>query len=235
MFETKTYEDPLVLEPSIRKAWSFLETSSAAAVLRSVCPNEWRDITEVLDQFRLNPSSWLKRGGNRGDIARQIDGMFASRGWKETRVDLVTQGLLLTKNGDEVGRLEPVHQEGYLVDNFKGRVALDVEWNAKDGNLDRDLAAYRAWHEAGVISAAVLITQDRLKLRMLAHQIWANHVSTLPVSSRPPRLPIDLDTSTTTNLEKAALRVRRGVMGTCPLLVVAATDATWNGQPYVLP
>lgn len=232
MFETATYEDPLVLDPAIRARWSFLETSSAAAVLRSVCPAEWHDITEVLAQFTLEPAQWLKRGGNRGDIAKVIDDMFTQRGWRETRVDLTTQGVLISRSGVVMEKLPPVHQEGYLVDNFKGRVALDVEWNAKDGNLDRDLSAYRAWHEAGVISAAVLITQDRLALKALAEEIWQQHQSTLAPEQQSPRLPIDLSTSTTTNLEKAALRVRRGVMGTCPLLVVAATRSTWNGAPY---
>lgn len=232
MFDTNTYEDPLVLDPAIRARWTFLETSSAAAVLRAVCPDEWRDITDVLANFSLEPAHWLKSGGNRGDIAREIDGMFSARGWREIRVDLSTQGILVSKNGDVVDRLQPMEQEGYLVDNFKGRVALDVEWNAKDGNLDRDLSAYRAWHEAGVISAAVLITQDRLALKGLAERLWADYQQALPVDQRTPKLPIDLSTSTTTNLEKAALRVRRGVMGTCPLLVVAATQATWNGRPY---
>jgi len=232
MYDTNTYEDPLVLDPAIRARWAFLETSSAAAVLRAVCPEEWRDITEVLASFSLVPARWLKSRGNRGDIAQEIDGLFSQRGWREIRVDLSTQGVLIAKNGNVVDRLPPTEQEGYLVDNFKGRVALDVEWNAKDGNLDRDLSAYRAWHEAGVISAAVLITQDRLALKELANRIWASYQETLPIGQRNPRLPVDLSTSTTTNLEKAALRVRRGVMGTCPLLVVAATQATWNGQPY---
>ena len=232
MFETRTYDDPIVLDPKIRKRWAFLETSSAAAVLRSVCPAEWADITAVLEAFALDPAHWLKKGGNRGDIAKVIDGLFAARGWRETRVDLVTQGVLLSRNLEVMERLPPVEQEGYLVDNFKGRVALDVEWNAKDGNLDRDLSAYRAWHEAGVISAAVLITQDRGRLKELAERLWEKHQATLPADQRNPRLPIDLNTSTTTNLEKAALRVRRGVMGTCPLLIVAATPETWNGQPY---
>ena len=232
MFETRTYDDPIVLDPKIRKRWAFLETSSAAAVLRSVCPAEWADITAVLEAFALDPAHWLKKGGNRGDIAKVIDGLFAARGWRETRVDLVTQGVLLSRNLEVMERLPPVEQEGYLVDNFKGRVALDVEWNAKDGNLDRDLSAYRAWHEAGVISAAVLITQDRGRLKELAEQLWADHQATLPADQRNAKLPIDLNTSTTTNLEKAALRVRRGVMGTCPLLIVAATPETWNGQPY---
>lgn len=223
MFETRTYDDPLVLDSAVRRRWAFLETSSAAAVLRSVCPAEWRDIVEVLAGFSLEPSRWLKKGGNRGDIARIIDSLFAERGWREIRVDLATQGILMTKRGKEVERLDEVYQEGYLVDNFKGRVALDVEWNAKGGNLDRDLSAYRAWHEAGVISAAVLITQDRIALKPLAERLWNDHQKTVPKSRRNPKLPIDLGTSTTTNLEKAALRVRRGVMGTCPLLIVAAT------------
>ncbi|MGC9223654.1 MAG: hypothetical protein ACP5E2_06995, partial [Terracidiphilus sp.] len=91
---------------------------------------------------------------------------------------------------------------------------------------------YRAWHEAGVISAAVLITQDRIKLKELAERLWGDYQQTLPEEQRKPKLPIDLATSTTTNLEKAALRVRRGVMGTCPLLIVAATPATWNQKSY---
>lgn len=231
MFETHTYDDPMVLAPPIRARWTFLETSSAAAVLRSVCPDEWHDITDVLATFELDPTHWLKKGGNRGDIAKAIDGMFSGRGWREIRVDLTTQGVLIAKSGKEVERLSELYQEGYLVDNFKGRVALDVEWNAKDGNLDRDLSAYRAWHEAGVISAAVLITQDRIGLKALAERLWTEYRESVPAKSRT-KLPIDLGTSTTTNLEKAALRVRRGVMGTCPLLVVAATPATWNGKPY---
>ena len=232
MFETRTYEDPLVLPPAIRARWTFLETGSAAAVLRSVCPDEWRDITDVLTSFALDPQQWLRAGGNRGEIPIVIDAMFHARGWQEVRVDLETQGILLNKRDVVISKLPTVRQEGYLVDNFKGRVALDVEWNAKDGNLDRDLAAYRAWHEAGVISAAVLITQDRMALKRLAEQLWHSYQAEIPLEERDADLPIDLNTSTTTNLEKAELRVRRGVMGTCPLLVVAATEATWNQQPY---
>lgn len=233
MFETTTYDDPLVLDPEVRARWAFLETSSAAAVLRSVCPTEWADIVSVLGSFRLDPSRWLVAGGNRGDIAKQIDSMFNQRGWREIRVDLSTKGILKNKANQIVEELTAVYQEGYLVDNFKGRVALDVEWNAKDGNLDRDLSAYRAWHEAGVISAAVLITQDRVRLKELAERLWRDYQRTVPEEQGNKGLPIDLATSTTTNLEKAALRVRRGVMGTCPLLIVAATPATWNEQPYL--
>jgi len=160
--------------------------------------------------------------------------MFGQLGWREMRLDLVTQGILISKGGKEEGRLPAQYQEGYLVDNFKGRVVVDIEWNAKDGNLDRDLSAYRSWHEAGVISAAVLITQDRVKLKELAERLWVDYQDAQPEGMRNAKLPIDLATSTTTNLEKAELRVKRGVMGTCPLLVVAATPNTWDQKPYTL-
>jgi hypothetical protein len=144
---------------------------------------------------------------------------------------LETRGILYLKNGEKAGELPPVYQEGYLVDNFKNRIVLDVEWNAKDGNLDRDLASYRSWFEAGVISAGVIITKDRLSLLNLARRIWAEYQSTLDPAEHS-RMPIDLTTSTVTAFDKAQMRVRRGVMGSCPVLIVGATEATWNGKPY---
>ncbi|HEU4968043.1 BglII/BstYI family type II restriction endonuclease [Sphingomonas sp.] len=232
MFETFTYDLPAVLPGVARDHWAFLESNSAAAVMQAVCPQEWADIVEVLSTYRLDPSSWLKAGGNRGDIAAQIDEEFARRGWRETRLDLETKGVLFSRDGEKLGELPTVYQEGYLVDNFKNRIVLDVEWNAKDGNLDRDLASYRSWFEAGVISAGVIITKDRLALLQLARRLWAEYQATLPDDERNPRLPIDLTTSTVTAFDKARMRVRRGVMGSCPILIVAATEATWNGKPY---
>ena len=210
-----------------------MESNSAAAVMKAVCPGEWADIVEVLSTFRLDPKYWLKAGGNRGDIAEQIDDQFRAHGWAETRLDLETRGLLFDKADNPVGQLPVIRQEGYLVDNFKNRIVLDVEWNAKDGNLDRDLAAYRSWFDAGIISAGVIITKDRLSLLALARRLWAAYQETLPKDARVTKLPIDLTTSTVTAFDKAQMRMRRGVMGSCPVLIVAASDRTWNGKPYV--
>jgi hypothetical protein len=209
-----------------------MESNSAAAIMQAVCPSEWADIVHVLSTYRLDPNVWLKPGGNRGDIARQIDEQFADKGWRETRLDLETKGILFLKSGEKVEELAPVYQEGYLVDNFKNRIVLDVEWNAKDGNLDRDLASYRSWYEAGVISAGIIITKDRLSLLKLARKVWSEYLATLPADQQGQRIPIDLTTSTVTAFDKAEMRVRRGVMGSCPVLIVGTNEATWNGKPY---
>lgn len=200
--------------------------------MQAVCPKEWADIVEFLSTYRLDPNSWLKAGGNRGDIAEEIDGGFSRRGWRETRLDLETRGILYSKDGTKLMELPPVYQEGYLVDNFKNRIVLDVEWNAKDGNLDRDLAAYRSWFEAGVISAGIIVTKDRLALLKLARSLWREYQAIVPEGQRSQGLPIDLATSTVTAFDKAQLRVRRGVMGSCPVLIIAANERTWNGKPY---
>lgn len=232
MFETFSYDSVTVLPPEARNHWKFLETNSAAAVIKAVCPAEWSDIVDILSSYRLDPEFWLKPGGNRGDIAEQIDDEFGRRGWRETRLDLETRGILFSKDNEKIDDLPPIYQKGYLVDNFKNRIVLDVEWNAKDGNLDRDLASYRSWFEAGVISAGVIITKDRLPLLKLARKLWADHQKTLPEEKRNKKLPIDLTTSTVTAFDKAEMRVRRGVMGSCPVLIIAASDITWNGAPY---
>lgn len=232
MYETFSYDDPAVLPLAAREHWAFMETNSAAAIMKAVCPSEWADIVSVLETYRLDTRFWLKAGGNRGDIAEQIDGLFSARGWRETRLDLETKGLMYAKDGSSLGQLPVVRQEGYLVDNFKNRIVLDVEWNAKDGNLDRDLAAYRSWFDAGLIVAGVIITKDRLSLLALARRIWAEYQQTVSEAERVARLPIDLTTSTVTAFDKAQMRVRRGVMGSCPVLIVAANESTWNGQPH---
>lgn len=232
MFETFSYDIPSVLPPEVRARWAFMESNSAAAVMQAVCPAEWADIVDVLRTYQLEPNSWLKAGGNRGDVAAEIDGMFEAKGWCEARLDLVTKGLLFARDDTQIGDLDPVYQEGYLVDNFKNRITLDVEWNAKDGNLDRDLASYRSWYEAGVISAGVIITKELTSLRILARRLWGEYQAGLPEEERSPKLPIDLGTTTTTTFEKAQLRLRRGVMGACPVLIIGVTNGTWNGQPY---
>ena len=105
------------------------------------------------------------------------------------------------------------------MDCLKGRVAIDIEWNAKDGNLDRDLSAYRAWYDFGLIDGAILITKDITECRKLIHDLWQDYLCTnnLPKNTLPP---VDLKTSTTTSSDKAVERIKRGDAGGCPVLIV---------------
>lgn len=137
---------------------------------------------------------------------------------------------LLTKKFPEA-RITSTYQEGYQVDCLKGRVAIDIEWNAKDGNLDRDLSAYRAWYDFGLIDGAILITKDITECRKLIHDLWQDYLCTnnLPKNTLPP---VDLKTSTTTSSDKAVERIKRGDAGGCPVLIVGIQRGCWDGSPY---
>src|SRR5690606_18376624 len=105
MYETHTFNDASILAPAIRSRWEMMETNSACAIIKSVCPEEWTDIVHVLQTFILAPSTWLQRGGNRGKVPKILDDKFQERGWIETRIDLETQGILINKGGRERARL----------------------------------------------------------------------------------------------------------------------------------
>ena len=240
MHLTQSYRDPDVVPPVIRKRYKWLEIGNAAAILNAVAPREFADLLTVLDEFELSPNEWLVKGGNKGDIAANLDNRFRKLGWKETRIDTEVKGYFFTdfqkRGGDYVPQTETevpsVYSEGFRVDNHKGRMIVDIEWNAKDGNLDRDLAAYRSWYEYGLIDGAVIITKDRLPLLKLAREIWGKYQDTLPPEKRVAKLPIDLSTSTVTAFDKAEIRVMRGGAGNCPVIIIAVTDTTWDGTLF---
>lgn len=241
MIETQTYKD--MLPSSILDKYTFMETGSAAKIAKAVCPSEMKDIIDVLERFKLSSSLLLTKGGNRGPIPIILDGAFSARSWEEARVDLYKRAYLFpgqnasTVQDDPLGKradhflVSEVYQQGYSVDNVKGRVALDVEWNPKDGNLDRDFSAYRAWHDEGLIDLAVLITRMHEETRAITDKAWKDYIADNPELSSEKQT-VSYRTSTTANYEKARERILRGDLGTCPILVVGIGEKTWDKKPW---
>lgn len=235
-----TYEE--VLPPTILSRYGIMETGSAAKIIAAICPDELADIIEVLDGFSLTSQLLLSPGGNRGPVPTILDSRFASHGWIEARVDTETKIYLFPGHNAHISAEENpadyednltsrFYQRGYSVDNFKGRIALDVEWNPKDGNLDRDFAAYRAWFDTGVIAAAVLVVRMQDATKNLAKTVWDRYVIDHPEHGSKKQL-VTYSTTTTANFEKARQRILRGDLGTCPVLVFGVSERTWDGQPW---
>lgn len=193
--------------------YEFRETRNASAILHATNPEELRQIVDTLQWFKLTQADITDAGGNKSDLAGRLDEKFRELGWREGRHDTqISSALRLMPYkpaGETKARItkSEVINEGYKVDNVKARVALDVEWNAKDGNLDRDIGAYRALYEAGIIDVGVIITRTHADLRELAIRLS-------PESTK-------FATSTTTNLDKLIPRLTRGDAGGCPILGIA--------------
>lgn len=133
---------------NIRKRYLVKEWRNAAGVLATACPEEWEDILAVLNDFRLLRSDIEAPGKNRSPISKQIDGAFYDRGWVEKKFSTAI------KLDDEEFE-SPTHS----VDCFKGRVALEVEWNNKDPFFDRDLNNFRLLFDLRAIDVGIIITR----------------------------------------------------------------------------
>jgi hypothetical protein len=155
----------------------------------------------VLSEFRLRFSDLVAKGkGNKSAIARAIDTKLYERGWVEHKFE--TSLVVDSTKADS-----PTH----AVDCFKGKVALEVEWNNKDPFYDRDLNNFRLLYDLRVADLGILIT------RSTALQQWlkANH-------RRFGKQPETYGVSTT-HFDKLEPRIVGGGAGGCPVLVFAMT------------
>lgn len=223
-----THSYKTAIPDDVLARYECFEVRNAAGILKATNPEQFENLVEVLRWFRLYTDDLITPGGQETNLAARLNHAFRSRGWREARVDTKIILALALRAFDGEPKPETietvVENEGYQVDNFLYRVALDVEWNAKDGNLDRDLAAYRFLYQSGLIDGAVIITRTHKGLRDFGRELAAKAGQTEKEIRRV------LGTSTTTNTEKLEPRVKRGDSGGCPLLVIAVSEKTWAGE-----
>jgi hypothetical protein len=189
----------------LQELYHVKEWRNAAGVLSTACPQEWKDILDVLRNFRLLRSEIEAAGKNRSPISRQIDGAFYARAWTERKFHT-------TIKIDNVEFDSPTHS----VDCFKNHVALEVEWNNKDPFFDRDLNNFRLLFDLRAIEVGVIITRAT-ELQRIFNDLGKG--SSYGAS--------------TTHHTKLWPRLDGGGGGGCPVLTFAITPALYvdDGPP----
>jgi hypothetical protein len=189
----------------LRQLYHVKEWRNATGILQTACPTEWAEIIEVLRAFRLLRSEVQAAGRNRSPISRQIDGAFYSRGWVEK--DFTTA---IEIDGHRIA--SPTHS----VDCYKGRVALEVEWNNKDPFFDRDLNNFRLLFDLRAIDVGVIVTRAT-ELQGIFKKLGKG----------------DSYGASTTHHMKLWPRLDGGGGGECPVLTFAITPALYvdDGPP----
>lgn len=234
-----------VFPAGLRERYDVRETRNAAAVMRTTAPEAFQDMIDVLEGFHLTLDKLTTPGGSKTVVARELDESFRVRGWREARFEqeLTTRLVLYPWTGapkPEKKRVEESRNEygGHKVDNVLGRAALDVEWNPKDGNLDRDFGNYVALYESGMIDVGVILTRSGGTLRHftrdLIAQVKAVHVPDEYTEwhTRMAKLADDpFGTSTTSNFGKLVPRLERGDGRGCPVLAIAVTERCYTPPP----
>ncbi|MEX0679530.1 MAG: BglII/BstYI family type II restriction endonuclease [Pirellulales bacterium] len=192
-----------LIPPKMRKRFQIEERRHACAILAQDFQEELSDILGCLGNFKLVRSEIAVGGGGRSKITERLDGYFRSRGWRKK-----THSMSMVVDGNE--RPLGTHE----IDNQKGRIAVEVEWNNKDPFFARDLNAFRLLHELDIISVGVIITRtnelqdifDRLGFAQDKRGRWG------PIGAKYR--------GSTTHWSKLMPLVNRGGGGACPLLLV---------------
>jgi len=189
----------------LRRLYEVREWRNATGILATACEDEWREIIEILSLFRLLRSEIEAAGGRKSPIANQIDGAFYGRSWQEKQF---RTAITLDDETFE----SPTHK----VDCFKGRVALELEWNNKDPFYDRDLNNFRLLFDLRAIDVGVIVTRST-KLNPIFHHLgkYASYGAS------------------TTHSEKLWPRLDGGGGGGCPVLAFAITAELYvdDGPP----
>ncbi len=210
---TSSYLNTLPSE--VLDRYDFFETRNACTILAATNPEEFGDFVSALEDFRLTEDAdIIPAGGNESGTAKRLNTALRSRGWREAayNVSLSAELILRAPGSPTEAITTDSSAASYLVDNVKGRVAIDVEWQAKDGNLDRDIAVYRTLYDSGVIDGAAMVTMTRGSMRA-----WALRLD--PATKK-------FGTATVTSLEKVSPKLQRGDGGGCPILIVSICDRT---------
>lgn len=189
----------------LRELYHVREWRNAAGILSTACAPEWAEIVEVLRAFRLLRSEVQAAGKNRSPISRGIDSRFYTMGWVEKKFKTAI-------TIDDRTFESPTHK----VDCFKGRVALELEWNNKDPFFDRDLNNFRLLFDLRAIDVGVIVTRAT-ELQTIFNSLGKG-------SSYG---------NSTTHHEKLWPRLEGGGGGGCPVLTFAITPALYvdDGPP----
>jgi hypothetical protein len=176
----------------VAQKFEVLDWRNALAILFAVHRESWDDVMDVLGRFELRHSQIDKGGGNKSEVAASIDVALSSKGWVERafRTQVVVDG---------VTRDSPTHS----VDCFKGRVALEVEWNNKDPFFDRDLNNFRLLYDLQVIDLGIIVTRTTA-LEGVLRSVGRSKTTF---------------GKATTHTEKLYPKIRGGGAGGCPVAV----------------
>ena len=220
----------------------------AAAIMRISFSSQLSEIEQALLDFSITTNDIAMPGGNESVIPKQFSTALRPKNWHETRIqgDLMIRIFEQSEETLDNGKLKknklPEKPEivvenyidGHKIDYVKGRVALDMEWNSKDQTYDRDLYAFRMFHECGIISVASLITRSEKLNPVFNVTPLLKKDGTFDLNNDgTPKLCKQKYGASTTWMGKLLYRLNAGRHGGCPVLVFGIRPdviTNWNND-----
>lgn len=254
-FEEQVSSDEIALKPDdaadpqwlidakipldLREKYEVYSYRSAATILAESHPEQFAELCQALRDFQITRTVIRTAGGNESDVPKFLSASLRPHGWEETiiRGDLLVElisreqigvdakGKPKTRPKKRIIRREK-YLDGHKVDYVKGRVAFDLEWNSKDQTFDRDLYAFSAFAQTGVIDVGVLVTRGGEEMQEFIKSLGQSLTKAgEPEVTRKgePRMVGAKYGASTTWMGKLLYRLNAGRNGACPVLVFGIT------------
>lgn len=189
-----------LLPQTIRDKYEIHEWKHACAILANDFPEEWQDIIDLLNEFKLC-KSWITVGGGRkSGVSKAVDTFLYNRGWVEKEFST-------SITVDDKVMESPTHK----IDCYRNQVALEIEWNNKDPFFDRDLNNFRLLFDLRAISVGIIITRSD-HLQELFNELGRGKSYG----------------ASTTHMAKLIPRIEGGGGAGCPILVFGITRQLYS-------
>lgn len=229
----------------LREKYEVHSYRSAATILAESFPEQFAELCEMLRAFEINTIMIRTAGGNESEIPKLISTYLRPQGWSETSIqgDLLVSLKARELAGETPGGkpryelkereiLREKYLDGHKVDYVKGRVAFDLEWNSKDQTFDRDLYAFSAFAQCGVIDVGVLVTRST-DLSAMIKQLGPalKKDGSVEMKDGAPRPTHQKYGASTTWMGKLLYRLNAGRNGACPVLVFGITENCVSDWP----
>lgn len=207
-----------IFPPDILEKYEIYSYYHAAEILSTAYPTEFQELIEVLRNVDITIDDILQAGGNESPIPPKFKSVLFPKGWAETRVHGDLNIELTIRSGEEENRSFVLtdYVNGYNIDFFKNKIALDTEWNSKDQTFDRDLMAMRTYYEFDIIALGIIITRGT------------------DLKTFPKHYGLNKYGASTTWMGKLKYRLDSRRSGGCPMLAIGITPKCIRGyQPEI--
>lgn len=152
---------------SLQQKYDFYNYNYAVEILTQAFPEEWDELVNCLESFKLSINDLTEAGGAETKIPGKIDSTLYPEGWRNVKIkgdlhiDFFERKIDQKQYDDEASQERIVYRfiDGHHIDYYKPGVGIQLEWNKKDIDFDRALTAVRGFHESQIISVGVVITR----------------------------------------------------------------------------
>ena len=170
---------------------------------RPISRNKWKDLIDVLRQFRLRKTDPCEKRREQNPQSPEPSTASSSiRDGSEKSFEI-----RVTADGNET--LAPTHH----VDYYRNRIAVEIEWNNKDPFFDRDLTTFRLLFELNVLSVGIIITRaDELQELFI-------ELGKLTAAGQ-----------STTHMSKLIPKMYNRASGGCPVLALGITKKKYDAH-----